>query len=273
MTDAANANTPSAADARLRKRYGAETRFRAYGIAAIAVAVLALCTLVWSIVSQATSAFTRHKLVTEFAIEAEAVDKSGARDPERLMRNMGGFQRVIRTRLGEEFPEALADREMRAQLNAMVTRLAARPLAERTADNPDLVGGTAKASIAISDDVDLYLKGLVTRERVIRGGADATPVGAAGSVSISAPGAFAALLADIKGQLREDAVRRSQLGEEAQIALDRTRVRSDLSASALEELRSADADRIGDAAAARLADQPQDLVSLARIAGAASTSG
>ena len=47
---------------RLKKRHGAEMRFKLYGQLAIGIAIVALVTLLISIFSQASSAFSRHVL-------------------------------------------------------------------------------------------------------------------------------------------------------------------------------------------------------------------
>ena len=47
---------------RLKKRHGAEARFKLYGQLAIGIAIVALVTLLISIFGQASSAFSRHVL-------------------------------------------------------------------------------------------------------------------------------------------------------------------------------------------------------------------
>ena len=76
---------------RLKKRHGAEARFKLYGQLAIGIAIVALVTLLISIFGQASSAFSRYVLSYDLNIEASYVDPDGTRDPEAIARNVSGF--------------------------------------------------------------------------------------------------------------------------------------------------------------------------------------
>ena len=64
--------TSKEAHARVRRRYRAETRFRAYGIAALAITTVFVIVLVADILVKGLPAFVQHSLVLDVAIPADA---------------------------------------------------------------------------------------------------------------------------------------------------------------------------------------------------------
>ncbi|MEO1015915.1 MAG: phosphate ABC transporter permease PstA [Pseudomonadota bacterium] len=155
------------AEARLRRRYAAERRFRFYGQAAIGAAILFLVFLIGSIVTQALPAFTQHKVAFDLQLDRAVVAPSGRAAPEDIRENVAGFYRLVREDLVERFPEGAGDASDRVELYSLATRLAVLPVAHDVARDPSMIGQTRRFWIALSDDLDLYLKGLVTRENVM----------------------------------------------------------------------------------------------------------
>ena len=71
-------------DARTRRRNAAETRFRAYGIIAIAIAIAALAWLLFSIFSGGASAFRQTYATIPVTLDAAVVDPKGNRNPDEM---------------------------------------------------------------------------------------------------------------------------------------------------------------------------------------------
>ena len=156
---------------RLKKRHAAEARFKFYGQAAIGIAVVALCTLLVSIIGQATSAFSRNVLSFDVTIAASEVDPEGTKDPEEIARNVSGFNLLLQDSLSEQFLPEDAGRPLQRELNGLFTRLAVLPIARKTADNLSTIGTRQTFDVALADDVDLFLKGGVTdRKNITLGG-------------------------------------------------------------------------------------------------------
>lgn len=158
----------AAARARLKKRHAAERRFRFYGQAAIGVALFFLVLLVVSIGSQALTAFSHHKITFDLTLDADTVAPEGVGDTQAIAENVSGFYQLVREDLARTFPEARQSNRLTQQLNGLVTRLAVLPMARATADNPGRIGETVRYSAALSDDLDLYLKGAVAPEERLR---------------------------------------------------------------------------------------------------------
>lgn len=150
--------------ARLKKRHRAESRFRIYGIAALSVAFAFLVLLVVSIGSQALTAFSHHKIVFDLTLDEDIVAPEGVGDTASIAENISGFYQLVREDLLRTFPEAGQSTRTTNELNDLMTRLAVIPMARATAENPGRIGEVHRYDAALSDDLDLYLKGNVARE-------------------------------------------------------------------------------------------------------------
>lgn len=154
--------------ARLKKRHAAERRFQFYGRLAISFALLFLALLVISIGSQAMSAFSHNKVVFHLPLEADLVAPNGPGDPAAVAENISGFYQLVREDLLATFPEAGESAARTRELNGLVTRLAVIPMARETSEHLDRIGETYRYRAALSDDLDLYLKGKVATEIEVR---------------------------------------------------------------------------------------------------------
>ena len=86
-----------AQDARTRKRNAAETRFRMYGMAAIAVGLLFLVFLFASILRSGLPAFTQTVVEIEFTLTQEQFDTA-----ESKMLKTGEYQKIFVNALTEQ---------------------------------------------------------------------------------------------------------------------------------------------------------------------------
>jgi phosphate transport system permease protein len=188
MTDAAVARgraldlTSDAARAHVRRRYRAEARFRAYGIAAIGFAALALVVLVADIVVKAIPAFTISELTLEVQANAEAIDPSGSNDPAVIAR--GDFLQPIRQALLADFPGVAENRRQRQALYGLLSSDASMGLRSAIMADPSLIGSTVTVPVLVSDDADLFYKGLVTRIEELPTRGIASPSGTTGTVTL-----------------------------------------------------------------------------------------
>ncbi len=153
---------------RLKKRHAAEARFKLYGQLAIATAVIALVTLLVSIIGQASSAFSRHVLTFDVVLAESQIDPAGTRDPDQLARNVSGFNLLLQDQLSEEFLTDDVDRPQQRELYGLFTRLAVLPIARKTAEDVTTVGTEQRFNVALADDIDLFLKGGVTDRKNLK---------------------------------------------------------------------------------------------------------
>lgn len=204
MTEAARTLTSPKALKRLKKRRGADARFRWYGLGAILIALGALSVLIFSIGSQGLSAATYHVVRYDITLDPAVIAPKGESSPADIARNVEGFYSLARDNLLETFPEAETNRGTRRQLSDFLTRLAVLPTARQIARNPELVGSRITMTAPLNDDLDLYLKGQGVRERRLSPGAVSVSAGGEdGSYRVS--GNFASLTAAIQVASRDRA--------------------------------------------------------------------
>ena len=188
MTDApltmtvATSERAVAAEARIRKRYRAEARFRAYGMIALMSAAGFLLLLMADVISRAMPALTASSIKLEVPIAAEFVDPNGTKDPAVIAR--GDFPKVVREAMLALFPEAAKDRKARKLLNGALSTGASDDLLAHVIANPAAIGTTMPLDALLSDDADLYLKDLAMTSRRIDGAGNAQVSASSGPVTV-----------------------------------------------------------------------------------------
>ena len=164
MTDAADHTPATGADARrvdrlragLKKRYARETRFRAYGLLAIALAVGFLLLLLGRIVEQGHTAFYAHTVTVPVYMDPARVDRAYPQGTNFEL--LVAEQQLRRMGVADDAEGAKA-RQMRDLFSSELKFAAAA----RIAKQPGLVGQTVTLAAPLSDDADLYLKGEISR--------------------------------------------------------------------------------------------------------------
>lgn len=136
---------------RLKKRYAAEKRFRFYGVAALVLTVLFLGYLLLDIVRKGWPAFFEHRATISVTLDPAKIDAA----------NIAGsdFSGLVKETWRAQFPE-LSSRADRKQLNSLLSQDAAEDLKAKVIADPTLIGKTIEANVLLSDDADLYLKGI-----------------------------------------------------------------------------------------------------------------
>lgn len=191
----------AAAKSRLRARYGADARFRWYGIAALAIASSFLIVLISDIFIKGLPAFWQNSLRLDLPLSADVVDPNGKRDRATLL--AADYTALARRALAEAIP-GIEGRSGRKQLNELLSTGAVDDLRTQVVADPGLVGQTVKSSLLLSDNADLYLKGDGTRISVA--GATrgiATPSGKSADITIlTSANDFSAALQAVKKDLQ-----------------------------------------------------------------------
>ncbi len=192
-----------ASRARLRRRYRAEARFRAYGIAALAVAGLFLVLLVGDIVIKGLPAFTESRVTLTVTPQLSQVSTDGTTGADAL--RGGDYAAPLRASLQELFPEVTSRQDRRRLFFEILSGGAGDDLRRRIMADPGLIGRPVTVSALLDDSADMYLKGRLTG-RVERTGRGTLAIsGATGDVTLDSPGAFRDTLATIKKALRDEA--------------------------------------------------------------------
>jgi len=143
----------------IKKRYAAERRFKIYGLSAIAIALMALVVLGYSIISKGYSAFFQTYVQMEIFFDPAKIDPDGTGDPAIIGR--ANFDSLIRDALSKQFPE-VSGRSERRDLYDIVSGGASYDLRERVLENPSLIGQTRKVWLISGDDFDMLNKGYIS---------------------------------------------------------------------------------------------------------------
>ena len=154
-------------DPRNRRRNAAETRFRAYGIGAIAIALLALVWLLYSVLVGGVPAFRQTMLTFPVQLEQSVIDKGGRRDPAELAKvTTVGYGKLLAAALQKTIEDrGIALGEAKAKdIAAMLSQESSATLRNRVLANPALIGTTIEFTALASGRIDGYFKGRVTHE-------------------------------------------------------------------------------------------------------------
>lgn len=166
MTDTSTSiSKQSALEARLARRYRSEARFRAAGLGAIFIAVAILVVLVGSIGRQSLPAYTVNEFQLEVELTADLVDPLGDASEDSI--RAGSFTRVLQDAMREQFPDVRNRRDLR-ELFQLFNSLNAPQLMNDVLENPGLIGQRHAFRMPLADDLDLYLKGRLVEETVLR---------------------------------------------------------------------------------------------------------
>jgi phosphate transport system permease protein len=153
--------SPEAIQARLRKRYAAERRFKLIGLLAVLSALALLALLLSTIVAQGWSAFAQTTIRLDITFDQHTIDPDGTRDPEVLQR--ANYAQLIRVALAEAFPDVEGRTELRA-LRGMISSGAPTQLRDMVEGDPALIGTSQSVWLLADDDVDQFWKGYVDRD-------------------------------------------------------------------------------------------------------------
>jgi phosphate transport system permease protein len=148
-------------DSRLRKRYGAERRFRYYGVGAICFGLFFLAWLFITLIAQGIGAFQQTQIRIPVELDAGELGLSGTPDREALMK--GEYQAVLRNSLRKVLGVG-SDRVERREAYALVSNGADLELRDRVLGDPSLIGKTVDIWLTASADVDTMLKGGISRD-------------------------------------------------------------------------------------------------------------
>ncbi|MGB3280641.1 MAG: phosphate ABC transporter permease PstA, partial [Pseudorhodobacter sp.] len=143
-----------------------EARFKAYGLAAIAVGVLALVVLVSSILGNGLSAFRQTEINLMVELPEAKLDKSGTRDLE-VMKKVTTL--TYGPLIAKGLKDAIAEHGIEIEgltakdPGALISKEAAAQLRDRVLADPSLVGQTVAITVLASGRIDGYYKGRVSQ--------------------------------------------------------------------------------------------------------------
>ena len=145
----------------LVKRYAAEKRFRMFGMAGIAFALLCLFTLFATVVGSGYTAFWQTMIKLDVTLYSQDIDPDGNRDREVI--STANFRMPVRQAVFALFPEVKGRQEKRL-LKKIISPGAAFQIRKIVLDDPSLIGSKIRILAPVSDDLDQFNKGHISAE-------------------------------------------------------------------------------------------------------------
>ncbi|WP_374299645.1 phosphate ABC transporter permease PstA [Paracoccus sp. (in: a-proteobacteria)] len=158
-------------DARTKSRNAAEKRFRLYGVAAIAISMIALVVLLATILTGGAGAFRQTYLNIPVALDAAVLDPKGNRDPAEMAKVLTlSYGKVLDAaveatvaRHGIQI-EGLSEKD----IDNLISKEASAQVRNRVLANPDLIGQTVEFDVLTGGRIDGFFKGRVTMDSAAR---------------------------------------------------------------------------------------------------------
>ncbi len=135
----------------LSKRYAVEKRFKLYGALALVLTTVFLAFLLLDIINKGLPAFTEHRVTLEVMVDPAKID---AVNPQA-----GDFDGLLKDTLRAQFPD-MGSRTDKKKLNSVLSQGAADDLRDQVVADPSLIGQKIVVNALLSDESDLYFKGL-----------------------------------------------------------------------------------------------------------------
>jgi len=147
----------------LARRYRAEKRFRAAGLASIVAGMAFVMLLFGAIISAAAGAFTQTSFTLDVRLD-ESAFAGHAASPQALQDALANadYRALLNRSLYSLFPEDRARRDKKA-LRGLVSSGAAFDLREQVAADPAVIGTAIRFRALADDEADLFYKGKIDR--------------------------------------------------------------------------------------------------------------
>ncbi|HSH42526.1 MAG TPA: phosphate ABC transporter permease PstA [Arenicellales bacterium] len=153
-------NNADKVQASLARRYRAERRFKAFGIASVVAGLLFLLLLFGSIISNGYTAFVQTHMKLTVELPRDEIDPEGSGDPDTI--RSANYGKLVKLSMIEAFPDL--DRSDWRQLFQLVSSDAPYAVRDRVAADPDLIGSAIDIWVPADDNVDMLIKGYIDRD-------------------------------------------------------------------------------------------------------------
>jgi phosphate transport system permease protein len=152
---------PPRRDIGIKKRYAAEARFKAYGIAAITFGLVFLAIMLGTIVTKGYTAFWQTNVTLPVTFDQSVIDPQNKRasDPSVLIK--ANYDKLAQNALIAKLGIDPKDRPTIAKLKGFLSDSARIQLRDALAADPSLIGKTVDVSMLASANIDSAFKGQV----------------------------------------------------------------------------------------------------------------
>ncbi|WP_299770532.1 phosphate ABC transporter permease PstA [uncultured Pseudoteredinibacter sp.] len=169
MNSTEKMNTIDLVNKNLAKRYRAEKRFKAYGIASIGFGLLCLVFLFTDIIGKGYTAFVQSYIQLEVNLDADTLDISDPSDPNQIAG--ANYMGVVKKALRERFPDVSGRRDKR-KLYRLVSNGSGFDLRKMLEADPSILNTKQTIWLIADDDIDTYIKSASKDGKVFTGRVD-----------------------------------------------------------------------------------------------------
>ena len=156
--------SPQDAEARVRAsmatRRNRETRFRMWGIAAIALSMCFLVTLFGTIMSKGIPGFFQYYVTLDVTLDRERLDPAGDLSDQSLFD--GDARGLVRDALFSTLQ--VSGRSNRKAAGKLISLGSDERLRDYVRSHPEQLGSVQSLKFALDDDVDSFLRGFISRD-------------------------------------------------------------------------------------------------------------
>ncbi|MGH1373078.1 MAG: phosphate ABC transporter permease PstA [Cellvibrionaceae bacterium] len=161
-----NQKTIELVNQNLAKRYRAEKRFRAYGIASIGFGLLCLLFLFTDIIGKGHTAFLQTYVKLNVNLSTEVLDISDINDPAQMAG--ADYQGALKQALRDRFPEVTGRRDKRS-MYGIVSNGAGFEIRKLVEKDPSILDTSLDVWVLADDDIDTYFKSRSSSEGAYTG--------------------------------------------------------------------------------------------------------
>ena len=148
-------------DIGLKRRHAAETRFRLYGILAIAIGIGFLALLLVSIVSKGYTAFVQTSITIPVDFDAAVIDPGNKRATDPSVLVSANYPVVARNALLVALGVDPTDKAAAKEAGKLVSEGSRLQLRALVAGDPSVVGTTRNVTLLAAADIDSANKGQI----------------------------------------------------------------------------------------------------------------
>ncbi|EPF00146.1 phosphate ABC transporter permease PstA [Rhizobium grahamii] len=152
---------PERRDIGLKRRYAAERRFRAYGIAAISFGLIFLAILLTSVISKGYTAFQQTAITLPIEFSEKTIDPNNKRATDPSVLVAANYAPLIRDAMIKALNLNPSSRPDLRDAAAMISKGAPIQLRDMVVADPSLIGKTVNVTLLADANIDSANKGQI----------------------------------------------------------------------------------------------------------------
>jgi len=152
---------PPRRDIGIKKRYAAEARFKAYGLAAIVFGLSFLAIMLGSIVTKGYTSFWQTNITLPVTFDAAVLDPQNRRGSDPMVLVRANYDKLAQQALAAKLGVADTDKAKLREMKGFISDSARIQLRDELVANPALMGQTVNISMLASANIDSAFKGQI----------------------------------------------------------------------------------------------------------------